>query len=580
MVRSQSQSSVSHTHTHGPRTTNFSASRGSFGSLETGVRSDAIEDVSQDELGRRRQDEDLGLEDITCQGTEIDDDEGELDSLDEGLGAFHAPSSPRLLQGDTVLPMHDGLGGFGYTYVEGMQEQLWQFERLNPHRRRQRRRSSVHKRLEAMEKESETQGLDRAEERRLRIERWRLGQSKAVLEEIERETRRRQRRMTRISGVGEGEVPLRQNSVVEMEKKEDEEEKESFWQRITRRVIRDLIGLDDTTLSVIFGEELASDLSTTPTQDSPLGNVPKAPEASLAAYPGRTWEHRLLERVARELGILVHELSSHEGAFSTYTPANDMQLSTALPSTSALPASSSAALPIPNAHRHQHDPRISDLGSSDAIFAPTLPQNLSAISTSDSSLWGAEEEQALHNNSNAITQQNAKELNQKQEPSAEYWERDLDVHTIFTYLRDRFLNNTRQTQQVPSRSTPAQQGAADGGPLPTSWTTPAPQPLRRSPNSRADLIKAHHPLVSRAAERSAQRRRESLRRHQALLHHQAVTGSCASQSQTHSHYSAKRSRVSVSSTGGSRRFWDFPGAGTSVGSVVSVGSERGGWGDV
>jgi len=92
-----------------------------FGSLDTAARSD--------------QEDDNG----TFLGTEE-----ELDSLDDGLHAFHEPSehgvpAARLQEsGDTVLPNHDGLGSFFPDAT--MQEHMWQFERL-PHRRAARRRS-------------------------------------------------------------------------------------------------------------------------------------------------------------------------------------------------------------------------------------------------------------------------------------------------------------------------------------------------------------------------------------------------------------------------------------------------------
>lgn len=182
-----------------PRTANLSRAS-EIDSLETGLRSDRYAIDENDES-------------LTCQGTENEDDGEDLDSLDDGLHAFQGPLSPRLdHSGGTVLPTHDGLGTFPSSYAipgaEDMQDHLWQFERYNPHRRRpqQRRRSSLQRRMEMLENEEETQAMDKHEERRLRIEKWRLEQSRAVLEEIERETRRRQRRMSIISAQS-GAVP-------------------------------------------------------------------------------------------------------------------------------------------------------------------------------------------------------------------------------------------------------------------------------------------------------------------------------------------------------------------------------------
>jgi len=196
--------------------------------------------------------------------------EEELDSLDDGLRAFHEPSdygapASRLVQsGETVLPTHDGLGEFltGAT----TQEHMWQFEQ--PRRRITRRRSSVQRHFSILDQVDEG---NQEQERRQRIEKWRLEQSKALLEEVEKETRRRRRMSTlsasrsRIDSTQQHTprtVPKPAPSVAETQSDSSDEGSESFWQRITRRVIRDLIGLDEDTLSVIFGESLPEEVST------------------------------------------------------------------------------------------------------------------------------------------------------------------------------------------------------------------------------------------------------------------------------------------------------------------------------
>src|SRR5579871_542547 len=142
-----------------------------FGSLDTAAHSDDQDD-----------------ENITEHGSEPDD-EAELDSLDDGLHAFHEPSevsSPRhrLDHSEGVFPTHDGFGKFGDNSA-AIHQQLWQFERS--HRRKQRRTSSVQRTLDALE---QLDGPSQESERIRRIEKWRLEQSRALLEEIERETRR------------------------------------------------------------------------------------------------------------------------------------------------------------------------------------------------------------------------------------------------------------------------------------------------------------------------------------------------------------------------------------------------------
>jgi hypothetical protein len=115
-----------------------------FGSLDTAAQSD--------------QDGDVG----TFLGTEE-----ELDSLDDGLHAFHEPSeygapASRLLQsGETVLPTHDGLGEFQPDAT--MQEHMWQFER--PRRRAVRRRSSVQRHFTTLD---ETEEVNQEQDRRIK----------------------------------------------------------------------------------------------------------------------------------------------------------------------------------------------------------------------------------------------------------------------------------------------------------------------------------------------------------------------------------------------------------------------------
>jgi hypothetical protein len=492
-----------------------------FASLETGDRS------------KQRQTDDDG--EVTCQGTEIDeDDDEELDSLDDGLHTFH-PSFSLDQSGGAVLPNHDGMGSFPALYHtnDNVQEHIWQFERYNPSNRRrtQRRRSSVQRKFDALE-EQET---DKQDERRLRVERWRLEQSRAVLEEIEKETRRRKKRLSIASRAASTAVSTADT------------ETESFWQRVTRRVIKDLMGLDDTTLSVIFGEELAPAAQTTPTQQSPLTEA-------LSAHQDRGWENRLLNRIAKELGILASQLAENDRqdrTFSTYTPYQVDQSAQSQP----------RQIPPSTATAHSVDAPESNF----PLFAPTFAHPpVSPAVEADTSLWGVPEQPQVSTEEQAPLQDKDKET--------EYWERDLDIGVVFRYLRSRFTSRPPSPSPPESQSQPQQSSRSI---LPADWASPSnaavtASALGTSPESRrrADLIRRHHPLVSHAASVSAQRRRESVLLH-TLMHRRAQSSSCASQS-------TKRTR-----SGGSRRYWDFP---SSTGSVVSVGSTGdgvlGGWGEV
>ncbi|KAF2772565.1 hypothetical protein EJ03DRAFT_324572 [Teratosphaeria nubilosa] len=531
-----------------------------FGSLETHVRSQA---------------HGHSVEDATCIGPEIDDDNEELDSLDDGLHAFHhhpfssSSHNPLDQSGGTVLPTHDGLGAFSSG---GLQEQLWQFERHNPHRRRHtRRRSSLQRQLDEVEEEVEVHGED---EKTARIEKWRLEQSRAVLEEIERETRRRRRRMSRMSAMGGSNdqradttlsrIDTMVDSVTREMKLEatknvgsEQPSSESWWQRLTRRVIHDLIGIDENTLSVIFGEELIDDPSPTPTQPSPLAAAAATEESRVTFHDSNySWEVKLLDRIANELGVLLHAFAEHDGrALSTYQRLQEIPEYAGVP----IPLGQRQASPRHRRRRSANEHNAKNTPA-DALSIPTLPQApvSSAEQPADSSLWGIEEE-AGRANANEDAKHTAAEQ--------AYWEKDVDVKMIFSYLRGRFAADA-----------PEPQSAAAAGPLSASWVTGSASALGTSVESlrRAEVIRRQHPLVSKAAERAASqaRRRESLlKRHhmQQLAQKRPGDSSCASQS-------TKRSRRTKS--GSSRHYWDLGGSVGSMGSGPAMSSGLGGWGEV
>ncbi|KAF2664652.1 hypothetical protein BT63DRAFT_429409 [Microthyrium microscopicum] len=520
-----------------------------FGSLDTGAaRSDqvaTIDDISDN---------------ITEHASDQDED-ADLDSLDDGLHAFHEPSdlgSPRarmIKSNETVLPTHDGLGTFGEG--SAIQDHLRQFERYGA-RRKHKRRSSVQRTLDALE-EVEEQTVE--EDRIRRIEHWRLEQSRALLEEIERETRR-MRKMSRASAtrsVGPSTINMQTKSETDFSEsvhstiqeaavknpamaEHGPPESESFWKRFTRRVIRDLIGIDEDLLSVILGESLAEEqqdmsdsISSLPERDI-IRAVDEEKESRNVAH---SWQERLLERLARELGILVHQLSEHPGAFSTYLRTQEIPLYAGLSNTSSLADDTTPDVaPFP-AHIRSSLP-----------FPPSVQRDVAA--NADPSLWGIEEENAP----DALGGNGAENLIEQ-----EYWEKDLDVRMVFNFLKSRFYSNatipessepTNTLTSLLATSTQARSSTSHGFNRRPSTTSTA---------QRAAIIRQHHPLAS------GSRRRE----HRPLTPHHAgiarkatrtASSSCASQS-------TKKSKHS------SRNYWDIGG---SVGSGPAGGV--GVWGEV
>jgi len=525
-----------------PRTAGLSR-LSDFGSLDTAARSDQDDD------------------NITCQGTE---DGEELDSLDDGLHAFHEPSeygapTGRLQQsGDTVLPTHDGLGTF---QPDGnVQEHMWQFERQISRRRpHARRRSSVQRRLDALE---EAEELNHEQDRRQRIEKWRLEQSKALLEEIEKETRRRRRmsvvsasRSRKDSAHVEEQRTLSQiaRSVSDghSESSDDSSESLSFWQRLTRRVIRDLMGIDEDTLSVIFGESLPEEAMSSAKQDSDPGPSLEVTLGSLdvSSFPGEPWEHRLLERVARELGILVHQLSGHQGAFSTYRRTQETPEYAGLAPTAATSSFTTNHSSIPSDTFHH-----SGSSPASAQFEPTLPAQQSNL-YSEASLWGIEEEGEVDPLDSFRTPAATANVAEEIAREREYWEQELDVKMVFNFLMKRFSSQrSSTTPQAPKSS---------GVPGIDNEAVSA---------RRAAIIRQHHPLVHQTTPRvagSSSRQREPpkkeavFRTHfnpQTSLRSQVIksSSSCASQSTKKS----KRSNAS------GRNCWDLGGS-VGSGSVLA-----------
>jgi hypothetical protein len=523
-----------------PRTAGLSR-LSDFGSLDTAARSQDDDDVTEERE--------------------------ELDSLDDGLHAFHEPSeyagpSSRLQQsGDTVLPTHDGLGTFRPD--ADVAEHMWQFERQAPRRRHARRRSSVQRRLDALE---ETEEFTHEQDRRQRIEQWRLEQSRALLEEIERETRRR-RRMSIVSAArsrtdsahhaAQSTTPSVARSVSDGQSEASDESTEnmSFWQRLTRRVIRDLMGIDEDTLSVIFGESLPNEVATaavegrqmTPSIDATL----QAMDAE--GLPDEGWQHRLLERVALELGILVHQLSEHPGAFSTYLNTQDMPeyagLSARRPSTTV--ATESTPTNLTASGHSAHLP-------TSAHFAPTFPGQPSNV-YSEASLWGIEEEPESIDPLDSFRAprtepapvNHAEEIAHEQE----YWERELDVKMVFNFLLKRFSSRRSSVSSQPRRGSNAPTAGVEGEDSQASAR-------------RAAIIRQNHPLVSQSREPVPTNSRSKKREGTAYKTYYHQPPSLRNQVlKSSSSVTSQSTKKSKRSGGSGRNYWDLGGS-VGSGSVI------------
>ncbi|PKX99879.1 hypothetical protein P168DRAFT_300439 [Aspergillus campestris IBT 28561] len=563
---SPSQPSVTaHTHTtsteHTPRTAG--ASRLSdFGSFGT---------VTRSALGPEQEDDADDLDDV------LDEDGTELDSLDDGLHAFRAPevdqgSASKWDQGDSsVLPAHDGLGSFQAS-SQTVQDQLWQHEQYNPRRRpelRLRRHSSVQRQLDAMVDNDRT---DAERDRWQRIERWRMDQSRMLLNEIEKETRKRRSSCAGVSSsdraMPPSVTPDTPRSIPEAApaEKPQEGDPESLWQRITRKVIRDLIGIDDSLLSVIFGESLVDtdhDAQRTSTGTSQPFDLNEALNRELGSVPDdqNQWQSKLLQRIAHELGVLVHQLCEHPGAFTTYlNVSNDAHNQYAGIPLSRVPEEGAEAPDTTVSTRPESSSKATGISLGESMPSPHFsPTIRSSHYHEHAAQWGIEDDADSSRAAEPLSE-SARVQHEK-----EYWERELDVMMVFRYLRNRFSHRstTSDSHHTTSRRPP------------------------QDASRRAAVIRQHHPLVARAHSRSqAQARRQSqcsangagstgvsspiLRQH-----FRRSSSSCASQSAKRSAISSRRTLTSSS-----RNYWDIGGSVDSGSAVVPVSAGVPAWGDV
>ncbi|KAJ5919867.1 hypothetical protein N7454_009702 [Penicillium verhagenii] len=549
-------SPTAHTHTTSTdRTQTAGASRLSdFGSFGTATRSAAGPegDPAEEEA----------LED------HLDEDGTELDSLDDGLHAFRAPSFPptspaRVDQGPSpLLPAHDGLGSFQAS-SQLAQEQLWQLEQYNPQRRQyaspqSRRRTSVQRHLDTVDEGEANVERDRWQ----RIEQWRMDQSRALLHEIERQTRRRSSRASgsSIHDAIEQISPARVTGTLpepvfeaDGDSGADPETEETFWRRLTRKVIRDLIGIDDSLLSVIFGESLPEGQGF-PEESGELNMetvLAREPDTDQSDSP--MWQSHILQRITHELGVLVHQLCEHPGAFSTYYQmTKDITNEYAGMSIDRLPESGLSHKPT--------EPTESTAANTDIDNSMPSPEFIPTLRESNrehEAQWGIEEDDP---SADPITE--SVRVQQEQE----YWEHGLDAMMVFRYLRTRF---TRR------------------GYMPNEKYTSTPSPRNTQDASRrAAMIRHHHPLVARAHSRSqVQTRRPPqfsgvtgpVGVSSPLLrpHLRRPSSSCASQSAKVSAISSRRTL-----TGSSRNYWDIGGSVDSSSAIgIGVGAGLGAWGE-
>ncbi len=465
------------------------------------------------------------------------EDDAELDCLDSHLPEFRSlPEVPST----SVLPAHDGLGSFRLdttATASEMQEHMYALERFNP-RRIKRRRESLDLAQVQLEREH-TEVLERNE----RIEEWRLEHSRLLLAEIQKETRRRgharavspgvksERRAKAADSADSAETPgdatqaePAQGSDWHEQDIPDvaDQEQVGMWSRLTLKFIRDFMGINDETLSILFGEALPGedDVSSTPTAT-----------AREASHDDSSWQLRMMERISRELGMLIHRLSRHPGAFSTYVHVQQQPLPYA-----GLPV-------IPEAVADVHELPKELVGDASTSSMPQFQPTIRHMSVNVAA-QGAETAKSEGNNREG--QQGTASFTEQE------WEQDLDIMLVFRYLRSRFTSPSGPPASVGGTAHPPTSGPQDAA-------------------ANAARVRQHHPLAGRSRQSERRAFRGTAPASPAVLRHGST---CASQS---TRRSARRS--SASSRASSRHYWDIGGSmGTS--SMIASTGPMGSWGEL
>lgn len=449
------------------------------------------------------------------------EDDAELDSLDSHLPEFRSlPGAQDLSQQGgqyslPVLPAHDGLGSFRLSdqpvLGRDAQNQIYQFERFNPRRVRRRLDSVSHGQLDLEHSERQE------EDKRLRIEAWRLDHSRMLLDEVQRETRRRRKSQASMKRVQRpAEVESDNMTWHDEDHVQPQEEGKGVLESITRKVVRDLLDIDDRMLSLFLGGPLPDDAATPST--SQLGDEPLL--ARLQAHPRHP---RFFETLSRELGLAVNSLSHHPGAFSTYMRTHQ----------SPLPY---AGLPVilESGDSPQSSKLTANGRTSAPDFQPTMqhspPQAILSRVMSEDVVEEAREDVKLDS---TFTQ--------------EEWEKDLDVKLVFKYVMSRFSGRPKSASSA---------GGSHGA-----------SPTAQDSSAKISRVRQHHPLIARSRPVERRAFKVTVPANPVAMRHPS---SCASQS---TRRSARRSSCS------SRRYWDIGGS-MGTGSVIASHGPMGSWGEV
>ncbi|KAF8459359.1 hypothetical protein BGX38DRAFT_1264297 [Terfezia claveryi] len=301
-----------------------------------------------------------------------------------------------------------------------------------------------------------------------RIQKWRQEHSAAFIEEMEMVRKQKRRRGSRTSTTfSASEKEKEEEMIASMMLDEDDhgeeppvtptedgkstvgaekgsvEVLETFWRRVTRSLMRDIMGIDDRLLEAIFGESLPPSLTSAESDIHFIDDT-----------VGVKWERSLLETIARELGILLQQYTLHptQGAFSTYLRWASEQT----PNSRKIDFEAEGTkTPKPQASHKKHDEpdaamSVLNVSSpSEVDFKPTLshPRQESFSRHHAGMRLVAPSEDDL--------EYTASEVRAEAQLRKEYWEQELGIRVFFSYLKSRFSSSPSSVSARAARKTGA-----------------------------------------------------------------------------------------------------------------------------
>ena len=230
----------------------------------------------------------------------------EVDSLDEGLRAFQDPPLEILTARSNqnlgaILPVHDGLGTFSPSRTPFDNRARSPDIGTPQHDTDVPRPTRLALSSDSINVRQSTESAWLDEQRMRRIEQWRLEHSRYLrrqIREAKGQTDKRQR-IEKDEAYAKAELKDCPRSNPQSDSTHRVPPSSPIWQRFAQHIVQDLMGIDDSMLCLLFGEELLC------TEDTSVSDLQTSDQH---LHSPRDWQSRLLRRLQEEIQRLALQL--------------------------------------------------------------------------------------------------------------------------------------------------------------------------------------------------------------------------------------------------------------------------------